>query len=244
MTGETDLRPGVEREVGTEPGAAPSTRRPLRPAIALVALTLTYNVIEAVIAIWAGAEAGSIALFGFGLDSVIELTAAAVLLWRLLVELRGGDPERVQATERQAHLFVGITFLALAAYVTVQAILTLVKADRPEESLVGIVLAAVSLAVMPLLAWGKLRTASRMGSEALRAEAKETLACAYLSLTLLVGLALNAALGWWWADPVAALVMVPWLIREGVEGVRGEQGEGSEEGGAGGGGRGVEAGGA
>jgi divalent metal cation (Fe/Co/Zn/Cd) transporter len=238
VTGETDLRPGAETEVGREPEAAPPARRPLRLAIALVALTLAYNAIEAVIAIWAGTEAGSIALFGFGLDSVIELTAATVLLWRLLVELRGGDPERVEATERRAHLFVGITFLALAAYVMVQAILTLVRTDRPEESLVGIVLAAVSLAVMPLLAWGKLRTASRMGSEALRAEAKETLACAYLSLTLLVGLALNSALGWWWADPVAALVMVPWLVREGVEGVRGEEdgagdGEGGvEEGGA------------
>ncbi len=222
--------PGVTPDMGggAGSGAVSSAHRSLRLAIALVALTLAYNVIEAVIAIWAGTEAGSIALFGFGLDSVIELAAAAVLLWRLLVELRGGDRDRVQTTERRAHLFVGLTFLALAAYVTIQALLTLVRADRPEESPVGIVLAAVSLAVMPLLAWGKLRTAARMGSEALRAEAKETLACAYLSLTLLVGLALNSALGWWWADPVAALVMVPWLVREGVEGVRGEAEEGEQ----------------
>lgn len=230
-----DLRPGPGEEgdpVGRVVGDAepiPLSARPVRLAIALVAVTLAYNVIEAVIAVWAGAEAGSIALFGFGLDSVIELTAAAVLLWRLLTELRGGDPERVEATERRAHFFVGITFLALAAYVTVQALLNLTRADRPEESLVGIVLAAVSLAVMPLLAWGKLETASRMGSRALRAEAKETLACAYLSFTLLVGLTLNSALGWWWADPVAALVMVPWLVREGLEGVRGEE-DGAGEG--------------
>lgn len=244
MTGRTKTRPRLRQEGPERTGPVPTARRPLRLATALVALTLTYNVIEAVIAIWAGREAGSIALFGFGLDSVIESTAAAVLLWRLLVELRGGDSERVEATERRAHLFVGITFLALAAYVALQAVLTLVRTDRPGESLVGIVLAAVSLAVMPLLAWGKLRTASRMGSEALRAEAKETLACAYLSLTLLVGLALNSALGWWWADPVAALVMVPWLVREGVEGVRGEEGESGANGEAGDGGGGVEGGGA
>jgi len=118
--------------------------------------------------------------------------------------------------------FVGLTFLALAAYVVVQAALNVASGDRPESSTVGIVLAAASLVVMPLLAWAKLRTAAGLGSGALRAEARETLACAYLSFTLLLGLTLNAAAGWWWADPVAALFMVPWLIREGLEGVRGE----------------------
>jgi divalent metal cation (Fe/Co/Zn/Cd) transporter len=194
----------------------------LRRALWLVALTLAYNVVEAAIAVWAGTEAGSIALLGFGLDSVIECAAAAVLLWRLTVEVRGGDEERVETAERRSLRFVGLTFLALASYVLVESILTLSSGDRPSSSLVGIVLAAVSLMVMPLLAWMKLRTARRLGSAALEAEAKETLACAYLSFALLVGLALNAALGWWWADPVAALAMVPWLVREGVEGVRGE----------------------
>jgi divalent metal cation (Fe/Co/Zn/Cd) transporter len=195
----------------------------LRRALWLVGFTLGYNVVEAGVALWAGTEAGSIALLGFGLDSLIEVAAAAVLLWRLSVEMRGGDSERVEAAERRAHRFVGFTFLALALYVLVESILTLVDGDHPQSSVPGIVLAAVSLVVMPLLAWAKLRTARRLGSGALTAEAKETLACAYLSFALLVGLALNAALGWWWADPVAALVMVPWLVWEGVEGVRGEE---------------------
>ncbi len=195
----------------------------LRRALWLVGLTLAYNVVEAGIAIWAGTDAGSIALLGFGLDSVIECAASAVLLWRLSVELRGGDEERVKAAERRSRLFVGLTFLALAAYVMVEAAITLASRDHPAASLTGIVLAAVSLVVMPLLAWAKLRTAKGLGSGALQAEAKETLACAYLSFTLLVGLVLNAAAGWWWADPVAGLAMVPWLLREGVEGVRGEK---------------------
>jgi len=194
----------------------------LRRALWLVGLTLAYNLVEAAIAIWAGTAAGSIALLGFGLDSVIECAASAVLLWRLSVELRGGGEERVETAERRARLFVGFTFLALAAYVLVESALTLISGDHPAASLPGIVLAAISLVVMPLLALAKLRTARGLGSGALEAEAKETLACAYLSFTLLVGLVLNAAAGWWWADPLAALAMVPWLLKEGVEGVRGE----------------------
>jgi divalent metal cation (Fe/Co/Zn/Cd) transporter len=194
----------------------------LRRALWLVVFTLAYNVIEAGVAVWSGMSAGSIALLGFGLDSVIECAASIVLLWRLSLELRGRDPHAIEAAERRSYRFVGATFLALATYVLVEAVLTLTGGDHPESSVAGIVLAAVSLVVMPLLAWAKLRTASGLGSAALQAEAKETLACAYLSLTLLVGLALNAALGWWWADPVAALAMVPWLVREGVEGIRGE----------------------
>ena len=195
----------------------------LRRALWLVGLTLAYNLVEAAIAIWAGTAAGSIALLGFGLDSVIECAASAVLLWRLSVELRGGDEERVETAERRSRRFVGLTFLVLAAYVVVESVVTLVTGDHPRPSVPGIVLAAISLVVMPLLALAKLRTARRLGSGALEAEAKETLACAYLSFTLLVGLVLNAAAGWWWADPVAALAMVPWLLREGLEGVRGEE---------------------
>jgi cation diffusion facilitator family transporter len=198
-------------------------RKLLRRALWLVGLTLGYNLVEAAIAIWAGTAAGSVALLGFGLDSVIECAASAVLLWRLSVELRGGQEERVEEAERRASLFVGLTFLALAAYVLVESALTLISGDHPAASPVGIALAAISLVVMPLLAWAKLRTARQLGSGALEAEAKETLACAYLSFALLVGLVLNAAAGWWWADPVAALAMVPWLLKEGVEGVRGEE---------------------
>lgn len=188
----------------------------------LVVVTMAYNVLEAVIALWAGAESDSIALVGFGLDSVIETAAAGVLLWRLAVEARGADRDTVERTERRVHRFVGVTFLLLAVYVTVQATWTLWKSEAPKESIIGIVLAVSSLVIMPLVSWGKLRAAAEIGSAALRAEAKETLACSYLSFTLLLGLTANALAGWWWADPVAALLMVPWLVKEGREGLAGE----------------------
>jgi divalent metal cation (Fe/Co/Zn/Cd) transporter len=192
-------------------------------ALWLVGATMAYNVIEAAIALWSGAVADSVALLGFGFDSVIETAAAAVLLWRLWVEAQGADAETIERTEHRVHRFVGGTFLALAAYVSVQSGWTLWTADAPKESLVGIVLAAASLVIMPLVSWGKLRAARELGSAALRAEAKETLACSYLSFALLLGLVANAAAGWWWADPTAALLMVPWLVKEGREGVMGEQ---------------------
>jgi divalent metal cation (Fe/Co/Zn/Cd) transporter len=190
--------------------------------LALVTGTLAYNVVEAVVAIGAGTAADSIALVGFGLDSIIEMGAATLLLWRLSVERGGAGPERIARTEDRARRFVGITFLLLAIYVLAQAGLMLWTREAPEESTIGILLAGASLVIMPLLSWGKLRAAREIGSAALRAEAKETLACAYLSLTLLVGLGANAAAGWWWADPGAALLMVPWLIREGLEGLGGD----------------------
>jgi divalent metal cation (Fe/Co/Zn/Cd) transporter len=191
-----------------------------RIALGLVIATMLYNVAEAVLAIWAGTTADSIALVGFGLDSVIECIAAGALLWRLSAN---ADDEIIQhARERRVHRIVGATFLALAAYVVVQAGWILAVREAPEESTLGLVLAVASLVVMPLVAWGKLRAARELGSAALRAEAKETLACSYLSLTLVVGLGANAWLGWWWADPAAALLMVPWLVKEGREGLRGD----------------------
>jgi divalent metal cation (Fe/Co/Zn/Cd) transporter len=202
--------------------AAHGERDWARIGLRLVAITLAYNVIEAVVALWFGAEAESIALLGFGLDSAIECAAAGVLLWRLALEARGAEPERLERAERRVHRFVGGTFLALAAYVVSQASLSLWQARAPEESIPGIVLAVASLVIMPLVSWAKLRAAREIPSAALRAEAKETLACSYLSFALLLGLVANAAVGWWWADPVAALLMVPWLLKEGVEGIRGE----------------------
>lgn len=194
-----------------------------RIGVWLVGATLAYNAIEAVVALWSGIAAASIALIGFGLDSIIEILAAAVLLWRLRLEARGAEPELIESAEHRVHRFVGGTFLALALYVATQAGWTLWTGAAPEESVVGIILAAVSLVVMPLGAWGKLRAASVIGSRALRAEAKETIACSYLSFTLLLGLSAHALVGWWWADPVAALLMVPWLLKEGIEGLRGEE---------------------
>ncbi len=193
-----------------------------RIALRLVAATLAYNVLEAVVALWAGTEADSIALLGFGLDSIIECAAASVMLWHLLVTTRGGDPCTIEASEHRAHRFIGFTFLALAAFVAVQASRTLWLRQAPSESVPGIVLAAASALLMPAAALGKLRAAREIGSAALRAEARETLACAWLSGALLLGLGANAALGWWWADPAVALAMVPWLVKEGREGLRGE----------------------
>lgn len=191
-------------------------------AFRLVVATMAYNAVEAVVALWSGLRADSIALVGFGLDSVIELAAATALLWRLRVEQRGGSHEDVETTERRVLRFIGLTFLVLAAYVTIEATVSLWKREQASESAIGITLAVASLIVMPAVAFGKLRAARALRSGSLRAEAKETLACSYLSLTLLVGLAANALAGWWWADPAAALLMVPWLISEGIEGWRGE----------------------
>lgn len=193
-----------------------------RTGLWLVGVTLAYNVVEAAIALASGAAADSVALVGFGLDSGIEVAAAAVLLWRLALETRGTDAGTLERAERRVHRFVGATFVALAVYVTGQAGWTLWAREAPRESLVGIALAAASLVIMPLVSWGKLRAAREIGSAALRAEAKETLACSYLSFALLLGLVANAAAGCWWADPAAALAMVPWLIKEGREGLRGE----------------------
>jgi divalent metal cation (Fe/Co/Zn/Cd) transporter len=201
-----------------DPISRGSDDRWVRFGLSLVVITMAYNTVEAGVALWSGVRAGSVVLVGFGLDSIIEFAAAGVLLWRLSLESRGASEERLDAAEERVHRFVGLTFFLLAAYVVGQALWTLWHVDAPAESLLGIILAIASLIVMPLVAWGKLRAAREIGSAALRAEAKETLACSYLSFTLLLGLAANAGLGWWWADPLAALVMVPWLIREGREG--------------------------
>ncbi len=207
-------------------GAAPQRadrERWLRWSLWLVAGTMAYNVVEALVALWAGYQAGSIALVGFGLDSLIELAAASVLLWRMAVETRGADTFQVERAEGRVRRIVGITFLALAAYVVAQSGWTLWTKEAPSESLLGILLALASLVIMPLIAAGKLRAAHRLESRALRAEARETLACSYLSFCLLLGLAANAWVGWWWADPAAAFLMVPWLVREGWEGLEGEE---------------------
>ena len=161
-------------------------------------------------------------VLGFGLDSVIESVAASALLWRLWVGARLTSGERLAELDERVIRLVGATFLVLAAYILFQISWTFWTRTQPAESPIGIGLAIASVIVMPLVAWGKIRAARRLGSRALLAEAKETLACSYLSLTLLLGLLLNVSLGWWWADPVAALLMVPWIVREGLGGVRGE----------------------
>jgi divalent metal cation (Fe/Co/Zn/Cd) transporter len=191
-------------------------------AIGLVGFTVLYNLVEAGVAIWLGLQAESIALEGFGLDSLIEVSAAGLMLWRLLLQWRGSDDAVVEASEDKVHRFVGFTFLLLALYIGWQSGTALWLQERPQESLPGIVLAVLSLIVMPGLAWGKLRVADRIRSAALAMEAKETIACSLLSFILLAGLALHGWLGWWWADPVAGLCMIPWLVKEGLAGLRGE----------------------
>jgi divalent metal cation (Fe/Co/Zn/Cd) transporter len=186
-------------------------------ALRLEYFTVGWNVIEAAVAIAAGAAAGSIALIGFGLDSIIETASGAALLWRL--RQRG---EFEAAAESRALRLVGLTFFALAAYITFESLRDLRGGERPEESLVGIALAAVSLVVMPVLGVFKWRLSRQMNSRALAADGMETMVCAYLSFTLLLGLGLNAWLGWWWADAAAALAMVPFMVREGLEAFRPE----------------------
>jgi divalent metal cation (Fe/Co/Zn/Cd) transporter len=181
----------------------------------IVVFTITWNVIEAVVAIAAGTVASSAALIGFGLDSVIEVASAAAIAWQFTRK----DPER---WEKATVRVVGIAFFALAAYVTVDAIFALTGLRQPDHSPVGIGIAIASLLVMPALAWFELRTGRELRSKSVQADAKQLLLCIYLSGTVLVGLLLNSLLGWAWADSVAALVVAVLAIREGIEAWRGD----------------------
>lgn len=186
----------------------------------VVIATMIYNMIEASVALFVGIQSGSIALRGFGLNSLIEIIAAILLIERLGSEGRGADLDIIEQKDRRVSRFVGASFLLLALYVCSQAGHAILRGQAPQTSHIGIVLAALSLILMPGIAMVKLRVARELSSKALRAEAKETLACSYLSLTLLAGLAANAWAGWWWADPMAALLMVPWLTLEGFKSLR------------------------
>ena len=181
-------------------------------------ITIGWNSLEGLIAVGAGLTAGSIALVGFGIDSVIEVSSGAALLWRLHLDA----PDRRERAEQITLKLVGASFLLLAAYVAFDAVKSLITREPPAASYVGIGLAALSLVVMPLLARAKRRVAASINSRAMQADSRQTDICAYLSAILLAGLALNALFGWWWADPVAALVMVPIIAKEGVEALRGE----------------------
>lgn len=181
--------------------------------------TIGYNSLEGLIAVVAGLLAGSIALLGFGFDSLIEVTSGSVLLWRLHADINEERRERVEAISLR---IVGVCFVVLAIYVIYDSVKSLIRREGPEESVVGIVLAAVSLVIMPLLVSAKRKVARSINSSALMADSKQTELCTYLSAILLGGLLLNALLGWWWADPVAALIMVPIIVKEGIEALRGE----------------------
>lgn len=210
----TSRRPPALEAAVQEPARAHLVRRGLR----LNYLTALYNALEGIVAIAAGLVAGSVALVGFGVDSAIELSASGAAIWRLHAD---HDAEWRERSERLTLRIVGVLFLALALYVAVDAAKTLLAREAPRESPVGIALAAVSLIVMPFLARAKRRVAALMGSAALAAESQQTMVCTYLSAILLGGLLLNATVGWWWADPLAALGMVPLIAHEGVEALRG-----------------------
>lgn len=181
----------------------------------VVAATISYNVVEAVVALVAGRIASSSALIGFGLDSIVEVLSAAAVAWQF-------SAPNPHTRERAAMRTIALSFFGLAVFVTVDAARTLFSAAEPEHSTAGIVLAAISLAVMPFLSWFERRTGRELGSASAVADSKQTLICTYLSAVLLVGLVLNSTLGWWWADPIAAVVIAAFAVREGIEAWNGD----------------------
>lgn len=196
----------------------------LRRGVRLEIATVVWNAIEGIIAVGAGVLASSVALIGFGVDSFVETTSGAIVGWRLRAELVGQfDKEQAELLERRAGRIAGALLLGLSVYIVVDAGRRLFGfGSVAEESRLGIVLTAISMIIMPVLGWAKLRTAVALHSGALRADAYETITCSWLSLTTFLGLVLNAAFGWWWADPLAALAIVPLAVREGLEGWHGE----------------------
>lgn len=186
-----------------------------RRAQLLAAASVSYNLVEAVVAITAGVVAGSVALVGFGLDSVVEVSSGLIILWQFRHRLP-------QSREQQALRLMAVSFFALAAYVSFESVRALLGGHAPDRSMVGIGLAVASLMVMPFLSWAQRRTGRALGSNAVVADSTQTLLCTYLSAVLLVGLVLNATLGWSWADPVAGLVIAAVAVREGLAAWRGE----------------------
>ena len=179
--------------------------------------TIAWNSLEGLVALVAGALAGSISLVGFGIDSFIEVTSGTVLLWRMSVD---ADVRRRERNEQLSLRIVGVCFLALAAYVGYESISDLISKKAPEHSIPGIILACVSLVVMPLLSRAKKKVGNELGSAAMHADAKQTDFCVYLSAILLIGLLFNAVVEWWWADPLAGLIMVSIIAKEGFDGMR------------------------
>ena len=199
------------------PAGKTSVGRLYRKGLHLEYFTVGYNILEAVVSIVFGAIAGSIALIGFGLDSIIESLSGGVLIWRLRQHGRISE-EAEERIEKRAQKFVAITFFVLGTYVLVESIRKLALSEAPDPSLPGIVIAAVSLVVMPVLTWQKYKTGKQIKSKALVADSKETLACAVLSLALLLGLGANYLFGFWQADPIVGFIIVAFLFREGREG--------------------------
>lgn len=194
----------------------------LKRGLCLEYLTVGWNVVEAIVSIAAALAAGSIALLGFGIDSIVETMSGLILIWRLREERHTSNPEDIERLDRQAHKLVGLSFFLLAAYISFDAAKALIVHDQPDPSIVGVAITSLSLVVMWWLALAKRRTAKSLGSRALEADSFQTTACFWLSAITLAGIGLNATLGWWWADPIAALGMTWFLVSEGREAWRGE----------------------
>jgi len=194
----------------------------LQRGLRLEYLTVGWNVVEGVVSVAAALAAGSVALLGFGIDSFVETTSGLVLIWRLRAERHARDPEEIERLDQRAHKLVGLSLFLLAAYIVFDASKALIIQERPEPTVVGIAITSLSLMVMWWLARAKRRTARGLGSRALEADSFQTTACFWLSLVTLAGIGLNTGLGWWWADPVAALGMTWFLVSEGREAWRGE----------------------
>jgi divalent metal cation (Fe/Co/Zn/Cd) transporter len=194
-------------------------RRLVRRGRTLSYLTLGYNMLEGVASLVFGSLAGSIALVGFGIDSLIEVTSSVAALWRLRADL---DVARREWVERISLRIIGLCFVGLAAYILTDAVLALLRREPPTKSIPGMVVAALSVLIMPVLARAKRRVAASLDSRALKADATQTDLCMYLSAIVLGGLALNALFGWWWADPIAAIALTPFIAKEGISGLRAE----------------------
>lgn len=197
------------------------TEKLRKRAYVLSVVTVLYNIVEGVVSIVAGAMAGSIALAGFGIDSMVESLSGGIMIWRFS---RGTaiSPEEEETIEARAERLIGVTFLIFGAYIAWESLGKLIGGSRPAPSLIGIIIAVVSLITMPVLFILKYRTGKEMGSRSLIADSKETLACMFLSVSLLIGLGMHYLYGLWWADPAVGLVIVVFLFREGYEIIRGE----------------------
>jgi len=204
-------------KTSSAPSPVPSRHEQIRLGVGIEVVTIVWMVVEAIVALTTGFATRSVSLEGFGIDSIIELIAGGILLWRLLVESYGRSEEHVRRAERRASWVTALGLFALACYIVADSAWTLLMRTHPESSWWGIALALAAAIIMPLLWQGKLRVAKRIGSAALKADAVCSVTCAYMSLTLLAGLLLNRVFGWWWADPLAGLALVYFVVREGRE---------------------------
>jgi divalent metal cation (Fe/Co/Zn/Cd) transporter len=218
-------RSGCHLGTATSPGCektSPPRQNLLRRGLRLEYLTVGWNVIEGLVSVAAALAAGSVALLGFGMDSFVETTSGLVLIWRLRAERHACNPEEIERLDQRAHKLVALSLLLLAAYIAFDAAKALITREKPQPTLAGIAITSLSLTVMWWLARAKRRTARALASRALEADSFQTTACFWLSLMTLAGIGLNAAFGWWWADPVAALGMTYFLVSEGREAWRGQ----------------------